>query len=480
MRSMGSCGLTSCCLVLALTSSTSGAEFAWMPAGATGGYTIDESTITLQRGGQVVTLELHLRGWGGAAGNPSLGTYQATVDSSGYSSGAGDPLIPVGWPDSPADGAFIDVDHTNPDYVFLGFSSIPAVSTASLDYEFGAVIFGGSKVDDGLTYYCVTLRLEVPAGAAGIYTVDFVDQETKTFLRDGGANPIFPVNLHPAVISVGVTCMTDEDCNDDNACTIDVCVTDECQYSNAPAGTTCREAAGECDLEETCPGNSPVCPGDEVASAGTECRPAMGLCDIAEVCDGVSVACPPDTFEPSGIPCLDDGDECTEDICDGMGECIHSRLPDCYPEECRGDADCDDNDVCTDDECDSGACVYTNSNDPCDDRDACTTNDRCVDGSCVGGAPRDCDDERACTEDSCDPAQGCINLPKDSDNDGVDDCEDQCPNTWGDQPDGCPCVGCGCGGVGAVGMISLSLMFLGLVRRKARVAGRRSPCPCSL
>ena len=433
-------GLMSCCLVLGLTLTASGAEFAWVPTGATGDHTIDGGTITLQGGGQVVTLELYLWDWGSAAGNPSLGTYQATVDSSGYSSGTGDPLTPVGWPDSPADGAFINTTHTDPDYVFLGLVSIPAVATASLDYEFGAVILSGSKVDDGQTYYCGSLLLDVPVGAAGIYTIDFVDEATKTFLRDGGANPIFPINLHPALISIAVTCVTDEDCNDDNPCTIDECISEVCQYSNAPAGTTCRAAVGDCDEEETCTGNSPVCPDDEMVPAGTECRPAVNACDTAELCDGVNPDCPADAFEPPGTPCGDPSDtDCTDpDGCDGAGTCLPNDEPpgtacgnpednECTdPDTCDGAGTCQANDAppgtpcgdgsdtqCTDPDTCNGAGFCLDNHEPdgtaCDDELWCTVDDECATGVCVG-VDRDCSDGLDCTTDFCDEdADACMN-----------------------------------------------------------------------
>lgn len=47
------------------------------------------------------------------------------------------------------------------------------------------------------------------------------------------------------------------------------CCTDECQY--ASSNTVCRESTGECDPEETCPGNSASCPTDEHLDDGESC-----------------------------------------------------------------------------------------------------------------------------------------------------------------------------------------------------------------
>src|SRR5262249_19070134 len=93
-----------------------------------------------------------------------------------------------------------------------------------------------------------------------------------------------------------------------------------------PATTTCRAAAGQCDVAESCTGTSGACPADGIppsatsctrtASSGpgdradrgggaghckdgfkpstTICRPAAGGCDVAESCTGSGGACPPD------------------------------------------------------------------------------------------------------------------------------------------------------------------------------------------
>ena len=57
--------------------------------------------------------------------------------------------------------------------------------------------------------------------------------------------------------------------------------------------------------------------------------------------------------------------------------------------------------------CDPGGCLDRVDGTPCDDRDECTTNDTCVAGKCVGGAPPSCEDHDPCTDDVCDPVAGC-------------------------------------------------------------------------
>jgi hypothetical protein len=49
---------------------------------------------------------------------------------------------------------------------------------------------------------------------------------------------------------------------------------------------------------------------------------------------------------------------------------------------------------------------------PCSDNNACTSNEECLDGACVSGAPPpDCDDGNACTDDSCSPTAACVHAP---------------------------------------------------------------------
>lgn len=67
------------------------------------------------------------------------------------------------------------------------------------------------------------------------------------------------------------------------------------------------------------------------------------------------------------VPCTDEGDLCTDDICI-EGICQHTPK------------DCNDGDLCTTDECIGGNCVYTLTV-FCDDGNPCT-NDACVNGIC--------------------------------------------------------------------------------------------------
>ena len=112
------------------------------------------------------------------------------------------------------------------------------------------------------------------------------------------------------------------------------------------------------------------------------------------------------------------------------------------PPECVDDPDCDDTVACTEDRCEAGSCVHDAAaldGQTCDDGDACTENDTCSNGTCAGTGI-DCDDSNPCTDDSCDPITGCVHTPNtDPCDDGVA-CTDQdtCSDGICAGVDGCP------------------------------------------
>ena len=89
--------------------------------------------------------------------------------------------------------------------------------------------------------------------------------------------------------------------------------------------TVCRAGSGDlCDPAELCTGSSVECPADVVAPAATICNSSSGdICDPDEFCSGkAGEACPPDVVAPPSTPCEADGDLCTDDHCDGEGQCV--------------------------------------------------------------------------------------------------------------------------------------------------------------
>src|SRR5207249_1036437 len=146
------------------------------------------------------------------------------------------------------------------------------------------------------------------------------------------------------------------DCNDGNGCTDDACDPD----ASGADGNGCVHTpnSASCDNGVFCDGADTCGAGSCSVHAGNPCA---GGPDCNATCNETAGNC----FNPATTSCMDDGNVCTNDHCDGAGACIHP-----------------DNTA------------------PCNDNDACTVNDHCADGSC-GGATLDCDDHNACTQDSC-------------------------------------------------------------------------------
>jgi subtilisin-like proprotein convertase family protein len=112
------------------------------------------------------------------------------------------------------------------------------------------------------------------------------------------------------------------------------------------------------------------------------CDPELGCihpanaaaCEDGNPCTGPD-ACSGGACAPGPNPC-DDGDACTTDVCDGQGGCTHPP------------ASCDDGNPCTDDGCAAATgCTHAANAAPCSDGDACTEGDRCEAALCLPGVP---------------------------------------------------------------------------------------------
>lgn len=249
-----------------------------------------------------------------------------------------------------------------------------------------------------------------------------------------------------------------------------VAQTDGCQpncESKQCGDDGCNGSCGTCGVQATC--NEGIC----MPSGCTE-----GPCDDNDPCTH-SDSCDGGVCKGSAYSC-DDEKECTDDQCDGKGDCVFEIVPnrclingicyesgqlhannqckECMPfvsktawsaddsnecddndecltgEYCDGgecipgetQLNCDDDSVCTDDSCDSQiGCVNEFLQGPCDDQDLCTNDDKCQDGQCLGTAV-DCNDGNPCTGDTCDQKMGCVYQNSQS------DCDDGNPCTVGD------------------------------------------------
>ncbi|OQR95940.1 hypothetical protein THRCLA_22045 [Thraustotheca clavata] len=195
-----------------------------------------------------------------------------------------------------------------------------------------------------------------------------------------------------------------------------------CVDKYLPSSTVCRAAKNECDVAETCTGNSSKCPADAFAAltkyctgtcngnpcdgqdlcdgkgncidiylpSSTICRVSKGQCDVAEVCSGTSGFCPTNSFATDKTKCsgTSNNNPCDgQDLCDGKGNCVDMYLP--SPTVCRASkGQCDVDEFCTGTSgfcpVDSFAsstthCTGTCNGNPCDGVDLCDGEGNCVD-----------------------------------------------------------------------------------------------------
>jgi len=125
-----------------------------------------------------------------------------------------------------------------------------------------------------------------------------------------------PGNCGNAIVDSG------EDCDGGPCCT------ESCTFRTST--TTCRAAAGSCDVAESCSGTASTCPTDTLKPSTTVCRPAVSpACDVAESCTGSTGQCPTDVL----VGCPDtDGSDCMRPACSPSGQC--TTTDDCE-EICR-------------------------------------------------------------------------------------------------------------------------------------------------
>jgi streptogramin lyase len=312
------------------------------------------------------------------------------------------------------------------------------------------------------------IRVNPDTGAQSIVSSGFItiagiaiDGDGDIIVTDFGVTAVIRVNPttgQQAVVSQGglfntpvgvavVLCQSDDECDDDNPCTVDQCVPGTagadafgCTQATAAPGTICRAAEGTCDavevcagavcppdgkstaicrsadgacdVPESCDGAGDDCPADGYVSAGTTCRAAEGTCDAAEACTGTSASCPNDVKRTT--VCRPSGGACDPaESCDGVGDhCPADRLlsgetpcrpslGECDPTEyCSGSAP-----NCPYDARSTAVCRPSGGS--CDPAESCDGGTTCPANvySPVGAACAS--DGNECTRDRCDGAGTC-------------------------------------------------------------------------
>lgn len=274
---------------------------------------------------------------------------------------------------------------------------ITAVFIAACNHDF-VPQWDGAVLND--TIHCAKIPCKV---GIWTYVIDSITHDSTTF--ECIYADIVGCNFNP--------CDT-MDCNDNDRCTIDICV----QHAGY---ATCGHRPGACN-----PCDTLICDDNSVCTMDT-CFSASGCYHLAKICpddgDGCTAnICHPITGcyyeQPEGF--CDDYNACTIDTCIGFPggwNCVRTPVS------------CNDNNPCTID-----SCYNTESDEPqCLNRDTCITcafdtiinptlNDYCKVIVCVDGdeyaTVRACDDGIPCTDNFCNAIIGCYNPPKDC-NDGT-------------------------------------------------------------
>lgn len=160
--------------------------------------------------------------------------YQAKINTAGYISPDNGTVIPLGWcapvttipcissetcpsefpicspsmrcmcsPHNPDLGAFITTSRK--DFLFNGVDGLRFVDTTSIGYVYVGLATDETVSDLGYPRYLGSLILKVSANACGTFVVDFVNEESSTFIGDS-ANP--PNQAYPISQSLILTVST--------------------------------------------------------------------------------------------------------------------------------------------------------------------------------------------------------------------------------------------------------------------------------
>jgi hypothetical protein len=238
-------------------------------------------------------------------------------------------------------------------------------------------------------------------------------------------------------------------CNDGNPCSQDSCNSESgCEYENntdpCQDGNQCT--VGDSCLDGDCVGGNPMTCDDGNPCTNDSCEPTKGCLFEANqaVCNDYNPCTEGDHCEegvclPLKMLDCNDGNLCTDDICDAQKGCTYTMnsapcddLNECTINDkckngwCLGEnSSCQDFNPCTNDSCTSElGCVYEPNDNLCNDGSLCTTGDHCKDGDCQGAVELNCEDDNICTDDICNPVVGCVHTLNQAPCDDLDPCTD--------------------------------------------------------
>ena len=231
---------------------------------------------------------------------------------------------------------------------------------------------------------------------------------------DATPNPDNSCKLCDAAQNAWATKSVNEPCDDGAACTYN----DYCDGTGHCVGTalSCPSAGSTCAEQSQCQGTSSCktfTPGPETACDDHNACTYADACTGGGACKGTTISCSNDAgvcgtkrtcngsnhcteVRPgASIACETDGLACTDDFCDGTGDCAHTpKLGKCAIDgACYSDHDPNPANACQ--WCDATQNAWANkpTTEACDDGDPCTYDDRCNGSGSCGGTYLSCEDE---------------------------------------------------------------------------------------
>ena len=231
--------------------------------------------------------------------------------------------------------------------------------------------------------------------------------------------------------TAGDGCVVNPDCDDQNKCTIDSCVSGLCSYKFIP-GCCAKDQHCEdfdpCTLDGCLDGFCKYTFSDNCCESSSECIDTSP-CTV-DICNEGFCEHPVDPSIPGCCQNNSDcpSDPCTFGVCTDQGLCVTAKVEGC----CALDWDCNDANECTKDVCTEQKCENT----PTPEQfGCCVENDDCPEGTPC--------ELTLCTDSACDYAQieGCCFSDEDCNDDNpctIDNCADQtCENTADLTLEGC-------------------------------------------
>jgi len=255
---------------------------------------------------------------------------------------------------------------------------------------------------------------------------------------------------HMRLISWNLNNLGNQDRSLSAGAIVDPCESVVCPGSTGPcdAGQACDSNTGSCvDLPDPangtpCEADGSLCTADTCNGSGAcvtvntvTCPGPSGPCDGGTECDPQTGGCVPLSDPVFSTPCDADGDQCTQDHCDGLGNCVFLADVVCPPSgQCEtiscnsATGNCDvtpkplstaceaDGDLCTIDHCDGfGGCVTLNTvscqpaNPPCEGGQLCNPNNGQCEDRPDATLSTPCErDSNLCTVDHCNGTGSCV------------------------------------------------------------------------